>query len=145
MRHFLNPLTITAGEICFHGVLIHGTAVLHKTSLLSELVPEHGCLPRAVQNTVVANEHWEAYSLEHVVMRLSSMYDHSVFIHYLIIIIHGAEPLRSHQLWSYSGTSQHFMEHKGSLPYSQEPSTGPYPEPDCSSPYNPILSPSYPF
>jgi hypothetical protein len=32
------------------------------------------------------------------------------------------------------------MEREGSLPCSQEPSTGPYPEPDQSSKYNPILS-----
>jgi hypothetical protein len=29
------------------------------------------------------------------------------------------------------------MEPEGSLPYSQEPSTGPYPEPDLSNPYHP--------
>jgi hypothetical protein len=29
------------------------------------------------------------------------------------------------------------MEPEGSLPGSQEPSTGPYPEPDKSSPYYP--------
>jgi hypothetical protein len=39
-----------------------------------------------------------------------------------------------------SRTSQHFMESEGSLTCSQEPSTGPYPEPDQSSPYHPILS-----
>jgi hypothetical protein len=30
------------------------------------------------------------------------------------------------------------MEPEGSLPYSQEPSTGPYPEPDKSNPYHPM-------
>jgi hypothetical protein len=31
------------------------------------------------------------------------------------------------------------MEAEGSLPFSQEPSTGPYPKPDECSPYHPIL------
>jgi hypothetical protein len=52
-------------------------------------------------------------------------------------LTHGAEPfLRSRQLYSYSRTTQHFMELEG----SQEPSIGPYPEPEQSSPYHPILS-----
>jgi hypothetical protein len=55
-------------------------------------------------------------------------------------LIHAADPfLRSHQLCSYSRTSQEFMESEGSLPCSQEPSTGPYPQPDRSSPYHPII------
>jgi hypothetical protein len=37
-------------------------------------------------------------------------------------------------------TSQHFMEPKGSLPYSQELSAFPYPEQHQSSLYHPILS-----
>jgi hypothetical protein len=36
--------------------------------------------------------------------------------------------------------SQHFMEPEVSLPCSQEPSTCPYPEPDQSNPYHPIIS-----
>jgi hypothetical protein len=36
------------------------------------------------------------------------------------------------------------MEPKSSLPCSQEPSNGPYSEPDQSSPYHPILSLSEP-
>jgi hypothetical protein len=56
-------------------------------------------------------------------------------------LTHGAEPfLRSRQLCSYSRTSQHFMEPEYSLLCSQEPSTGPYPEPDQFNPYHPILS-----
>jgi hypothetical protein len=56
-------------------------------------------------------------------------------------LTYGTEPLlRSCQLCSHSRTSQHFMEPEGSLPYSQEPSTGPYPESDQSNLYHPILS-----
>jgi hypothetical protein len=61
----------------------------------------------------------------------------SIILHSLT---HGAEPfLRSCQLCSHSRTSQHFMEPEGSSQCSQEPSTGPYPEPDQSSPYYLIL------
>jgi hypothetical protein len=35
-------------------------------------------------------------------------------------------------------TSQQFMEPEASLPCSQEPSTGPYPQPHQSNPYHPI-------
>jgi hypothetical protein len=46
------------------------------------------------------------------------------------LLTHGAEPiLRSRQLCSHSRISQHFMEPDGSILCSQEPSTGPFPEP----------------
>jgi hypothetical protein len=41
-----------------------------------------------------------------------------------------------------SNISDHFMEPKGSILCSQQTSSGPYPEPDKSSPYHHILSPS---
>jgi hypothetical protein len=43
--------------------------------------------------------------------------------------------MRNRQSLSFLGISQHFMEPEGSLPCSQEPTIGPYPEPDQSSPY----------
>jgi hypothetical protein len=56
-------------------------------------------------------------------------------------LTHGAEPFsRSRQLRSHSKTSQRFMEPESSLPRSQEPVTGPYPESNRSNPYHPILS-----
>jgi hypothetical protein len=56
------------------------------------------------------------------------------------LLKYGAEPyLRSCQLCSHSVTSQDFKEPEGSSPCSQEPSTGPYPQPVRSSPYHPIL------
>jgi hypothetical protein len=43
-------------------------------------------------------------------------------------LTHGAAPLlRRRQLCGFSRTSQHFMKAAGSLPCSQELSTGPYP------------------
>jgi hypothetical protein len=53
--------------------------------------------------------------------------------------------LKNRQWCSYSRISQHFMEPEGSLQCSQEPSTGPYPERDRSSPYHPVISLSDPF
>jgi hypothetical protein len=56
-------------------------------------------------------------------------------------VTHGAEPfLRSHQLSSCSRISQHFMEPEGLLPCSQGPSADPYPEPDQSNQYHPMIS-----
>jgi hypothetical protein len=57
-------------------------------------------------------------------------------------LLHGLEPfLRCHHLCSYSRTSQHFMEPKGSLPCAQGPSNCPYSKPDQSSPSHPSIHP----
>jgi hypothetical protein len=47
--------------------------------------------------------------------------------------------LKNQPALSYSRISQHFVEPEGSVPYSQQSATGPYPELDESSPYLPIL------
>jgi hypothetical protein len=63
------------------------------------------------------------------------------FLHQSTNKFHGAKPfLRSRYLGRYSRTSQDFMGPEGSLPCTQEPSTGPYPGPDRLSPYHYILS-----
>jgi hypothetical protein len=60
--------------------------------------------------------------------RLENRYsDHHDILYWVThSLTHGAEPfLRSCQLCSHSRNSQNFMEPEGSLPHSQEPSTGP--------------------
>jgi hypothetical protein len=60
-------------------------------------------------------------------------------VRYSYLLSYGAEPFsRSCKLCSHSRTSQHFKKPEGSLPCSQEPSTGLYAEPDWSSPYHPF-------
>jgi hypothetical protein len=72
--------------------------------------------------------------------KLMSLHTLCTLEHISYLLIHGAEPfLRSRQLCSHSRSSQHFMEPEGSIPCSQEPSTGPYPEPYQSNPLHPIL------
>jgi hypothetical protein len=61
------------------------------------------------------------------------------------LLIYLLTELSSRQLRSHSRISQHFIEHKGSIPSSQEHSTGPYPEPYQSNPHHPIISLQDPF
>jgi hypothetical protein len=83
--------------------------------------------------------------LVYTVYKVYTLKSDSFWLNKRISVTHsltnGAEPfLRSRQLCSYSKTSNHFMEHEGSLPCSQEPSTGPYPEPDQCNAYHPLRS-----
>jgi hypothetical protein len=72
---------------------------------------------------------------------------------YSVQLTHGDEHfLRICQLYSYSRTSQCFMESEGLLLCSQEPSTGPYSEPDQSNPsflskiyFNIVHPPAYTY
>jgi hypothetical protein len=45
----------------------------------------------------------------------------------------------ANSLHSYSKMSQYIIEPEVLLPCSQEPATGPYPEPNESNPYYPVL------
>jgi hypothetical protein len=55
-------------------------------------------------------------------------------IYYGINKLYGAETfLRNRQSLSYTRNFQHFMKTEGLLPFQQEPSTDPYPEPDQSN------------
>jgi hypothetical protein len=83
------------------------------------------------------------FSQRAVLLRLYLLYIVSCLNRYkymhVWLLTHGAEPLlRSRQLCSYSRIFQYFMEPEGSFPCSQEPSTGPCPDPDQSNPYHPI-------
>jgi hypothetical protein len=89
----------------------------------------------------------------------SSLNGFSYFVHFILYIlplprsvlsVHGRSERNLHlltnsmelsPLCSHSRTSQHFMKPEGSLPCSQEPSTGPCPEPHQSKPHPTI--PSY--
>jgi hypothetical protein len=65
---------------------------------------------------------------------------------YTYLLTYGAEIFfRSCQLCSPSRTPQHFMEAEGLIPCSQEPFTGPFPEPYQCNPLHLILSLSNPF
>jgi hypothetical protein len=60
----------------------------------------------------------------------------------LSISLHEVESfLRSRQSLSYSRISQNVTEAESLLPSSEEHAPGPYPEPDQSNSYTPILSP----
>jgi hypothetical protein len=100
------------------------------------------------QFTAFSNVNWNKFpemclkKFRHVSQQradiLNIIYDGEYSIHSLTHRVKSS--LKSCQLCSYSRNSQHFMEPEGSLLCSQEPSTGPYPEPDQSNPYHPILS-----
>jgi hypothetical protein len=56
-----------------------------------------------------------------------------------VVLTHSLKELSPSWQTTKCAASQHFIEPEGLLPCSQEPSTGPYPEPDQSNPHHPIL------
>jgi hypothetical protein len=77
VQHFRNPLTFTSGEICCHDLdrLAHW---FYAGLLVVPVVSEHSPLPGVIQNTVVSNDHWKAYSVKCRLWTCPSKYDHKV-------------------------------------------------------------------
>jgi hypothetical protein len=61
---------------------------------------------------------------------------------YILVLTNSTEQSPSWEADSHSASQQNsrpFMEPEGSLQCSQQPATGPYPEPDASNPQLPTL------
>jgi hypothetical protein len=87
----------------------------------------------------IAELMWSHSTLESSLNYWNNLGFSGVYLH-VYLLTYGAKPfLRSCHLCSHSRTSQQFIEPENSLLSSREPSTFPYPEPDWSSPYHPIL------
>jgi hypothetical protein len=71
--------------------------------------------------------------LRKVLKKFNSGRNHECLLAYLLT--HGAEPK-----WCSHSRTQQFVEPEGSIPCSQEPSTGPYPQPYQINPHHSILS-----
>jgi hypothetical protein len=110
-------------------------------------IPPSQCHTTCLYPTAV-NYHWLSFILSSFHVASTQCQDQQSFKttpciieHNTSLITDGAEPfLRRCQLCSHSRTSQYFVEPEGSLPCSQEPSIGPCPELNQSSPYHPIIS-----
>jgi hypothetical protein len=91
----------------------------------------------------------DLYSINHQTVRnyITVLYSYIILYDskiYTYLLSHGAEPFwKGRQFCSHSRISQRFIEPEGLLPWSQETSTGSYPEPDQSNPIQSI--PSHPI
>jgi hypothetical protein len=123
-------------------LFILSVATKHRNLLLSNGVPTVDCVTSrmCLPKRCLAMDYSGFQASCHIMFKhIKSLFtDHSTVFGQLTkwtwVVIEKPQSL------SYSRIPERLMERDGSVPYTQEPSTGPYPESHRTSPYHAILS-----